>query len=135
MQFRYDFTRLLVANFRETFLFYRDVLGFTPGFGTEHDTYADFVVGSVNISLFDRQEMSAALGTTAKPSRPESQDHVCLVFGVESVDAACRHLREHGVALAAELADHPDWGIRTAHFRDPDGNLIEINQPMQHEQA
>jgi len=23
-----------------------------------------------------------------------------------------------------------DWGIRLAHFRDPDGNLIEINQPI-----
>jgi catechol 2,3-dioxygenase-like lactoylglutathione lyase family enzyme len=26
--------------------------------------------------------------------------------------------------------DRPEWGIRTAHFRDPDGNLIEINQPL-----
>ncbi len=23
-------------------------------------------------------------------------------------------------------ADHPDYGIRSAHLRDPDGNLIEI---------
>lgn len=26
--------------------------------------------------------------------------------------------------------DRPDWGVRVAHFRDPDGNLIEINQNL-----
>ena len=25
---------------------------------------------------------------------------------------------------------HPDLGIRNAYLRDPDGNLIEINQPL-----
>lgn len=29
-----------------------------------------------------------------------------------------------------EFTRLPDWGIRTAHLRDPDGNLIEINQPL-----
>ena len=46
---------------------------------------------------------------------------------VEDVAAACRHLQSHGIPLTTPMTDHPDWGIRTAHFRDPDGNLIEIN--------
>jgi catechol 2,3-dioxygenase-like lactoylglutathione lyase family enzyme len=130
MQLSYEFTRLLVSRFRECYLFYRDVLGLQPGYGTENDTYADFRLGAVHISLFDKQEMAATLGTLALPARPAGQDHVCLVFAVDDVDAACAHLRAHGVALVTEPADHPDWGIRTAHFRDPDGNVSEINQPL-----
>ncbi len=127
---KYDFTRLLVTNFKACFRFYRDVLGFTPGFGTENDTYADFEIGVVNISLFDQAEMSAVLGTSEKPLHPASQDQICLVFSVESVDDWAKRLQGFGVPLAAEPTDHPDWGIRTVHFRDPDGHLIELNQPL-----
>jgi len=51
------------------------------------------------------------------------------VFGVENVDTACIVLQEQGVQLLTQSTDRADWGIHTAHFRDPDGNLIEINQP------
>lgn len=126
----YDSTRLLVTRFRECFRFYRDVLGLEPRFGTESDTYADFATGSTGISLFDRREMAAVLGTDDLPARTAAQDSACLVFGVDGVDAVCARLRALGVTIDAPPTDHPDWGIRTAHFRDPDGNLIEINQPL-----
>lgn len=126
----YTFTRLLVTNFKACFRFYRDIMGFTPGFGTEDDTYADFTLGSVNISLFDKAEMSAVLGISEKPIRPDSQDHICLVFSVENVDEAFHQMTAKGAQFLLEPADHPDWGIRTAHLRDPDGNLIEINHSL-----
>jgi len=34
-------------------------------------------------------------------------------------------IRADSLALGAR-ADHPDYGIRSAHLRDPDGNLIKI---------
>jgi catechol 2,3-dioxygenase-like lactoylglutathione lyase family enzyme len=131
MDYKYEFTRLLVSNFKACFLFYRDVLGFPVGFGTENDSYADFALGPVNISLFDKNEMSQAVGTADLPADLHGQDKICLVFAVENVDTACRQLKSKGVQLSVEPTDHPDWGIRTAHFRDPDGNLIEINHPLQ----
>ena len=127
---KYEFTRLLATNFKECFHFYRDVMGFKANFGTEDDTYADFEIGAVNISLFDKAEMSTTLGTSSKPIHAEMQDTICLTFSVESVDEFCKHLKEKGVSLLTEPADHEDWGIRTVHFRDPDGHLIEINQPL-----
>ena len=133
MKLNYDFTRLLVTNFRECFIFYRDVMGFTPTFGTENDTYADFSTGAVNIAMFDKHEMATTVGAENLPVKAESQDSVCLVFGVTSVDETSEYLRAKGVTLVVEPTNHPDWGIRTAHFRDPDGNLIEINQPIGHE--
>lgn len=130
MILKYEFTRLLVSNFRDCFLFYRDALGLQVGFGTEYDTYADFRLGAVNISLFDKREMSEALRTTHLPAQAQVQDKVCLVFAVENVDALCDQLKQKGVQPTVEPTDHPDWGIRTAHLRDPDGNLIEINHPL-----
>ena len=127
---KYTFTRLLVSDFKHCFVFYRDVMGFQPGFGTEEDTYADFAVGDVSISLFAKNEMSQAMGTQDKPVRPDSQDHVCLVFGVENVDEFYQRLLAKGIDVILPPMDHPDWGIRTVHLRDPDGNLIEVNQNL-----
>ena len=130
MNYRYDYTRLLVTDFKACFLFYRDMLGFQATFGTENDVYADFNTGKVTIALFDRLNMSKAVGTSHLPAEAEAQDKVCLVFEVDDVDATCLQLKEKGIQLAAGPIDRPDWGIRTAHFRDPGGNLIEINQPL-----
>ncbi len=130
MSFKYTYTRLLVSNFRACFLFYRDVMGFQATYGNEIDAYADFNTGEVIIALFDKQEMSKAVGTSQLPVDSKAQDKVCLIFGVDNVDAACQQLISKSVTLILEPADHPDWGIRVAYFRDPDGNLIEINQPL-----
>lgn len=130
MQFHYEFTRLLVSDFAACFRFYRDVMGFEVGTGDEQDIYADFKVGQVNISLFDRNLMSAAVGTTDAPFEAPAQDKVCLTFAVDNVDETWEKIKQLGVTLVAEPVDRPEWMIRTAHFRDPDDNLIEINQPL-----
>ncbi len=130
MPFKFTYTRMLVTDFKACFLFYRDILGFKATFGSEDDVYADFDTGGVTLALFGRATMSEAVGTASLPARASSQDAVCLCFGVENVDAACEQLKVKGVGLVSEPADRADWGIRTAHFRDPDGNLIEISQPL-----
>ena len=123
---RFTHTRLLVQDYHACFLFYRDVLGLEAGFGDESSGYADFQTGDVSLALFDRQEMIDALGDAALPSSGGSADRVALIFAVDDVDRAVTELQGWGVRFVSEPTDHPDWGIRTAHFRDPDGNLIEI---------
>jgi lactoylglutathione lyase len=39
-------------------------------------------------------------------------------------------LQIKGVSFLTEPKNRPDWGIRTAHFRDPAGNLLEIYSPL-----
>jgi len=131
MDYKYDYTRLLVSKFKDCFLFYRDVMGFTATYGTENGTYADFNTGTISLALFDQNEMSAAVGTSHLPAHVEAQDKVCLIFKVEDVDTACQQLKKQGVKIVADPTDHPGWGIRTVHFRDPAGNLIEIYHPLQ----
>jgi lactoylglutathione lyase len=130
MECKFTYTRLLVSDFKVCFRFYRDVLGLKATFGTEDDVYADFDTGSVVLALFSKQNMSEAVGTIHLPSQSVVQDAFCLCFEVGNVDAACEQLKQRGVSLVSEPADRPDWGIRAAHFRDPDGNLVEINQPL-----
>jgi catechol 2,3-dioxygenase-like lactoylglutathione lyase family enzyme len=124
--YAYTFTRLLVRDFAANYRFYRDAMGFTAAFGEEHDVYADFKTGEVTIALFDRGAMAEAVGTTDLPPTASAQDTVALCFAVENVDAACADLRARGVSFVTEPQDRSEWMIRTAHFRDPEGNLLEI---------
>ncbi len=119
--------RLLVTDFDACFRFYRDVLELPVGFGEEGDVYADFKLGGdLTLALFERQEMAKAVGTTNLPATADSQDRTVVVFGVDDLEATVTHLRAQDVEIVAEPTNRPDWGMRTAHFRDPDGNLIEI---------
>ena len=124
---RFDYTRLLVVEFAACFRFYRDVIGLTLHVGSETDTYAEFETGTTRIALFDRGEMSAALGTSDRPAQVEAQDAVCLVFEVDDVDAEQRRLEAEGVPVVVGATDRPDWEVRTLHVRDPDGRLVELN--------
>ena len=130
MSYKFAYTRLLVSNFKACFIFYRDVMGFQPTFGSENDVYADFNTGEVTLALFDRLEMSKAIGTAQLPAEAHTQDKFCLIFSVDNVDEKCQQIKMHAILLITEPTDRRDWGIRVAHFRDPDGNLIEINQPL-----
>ena len=125
---RISHTRLLVTNFRGCFIFYRDAMGFPVLWGTENGGYAEFDAGGHKLALFPRDEMAAALGAAAQEPSPPGQDCLCLVFAVDDVDAHYQLLLDHGIAPINEPHDQPDWGIRCFHFRDPDGNLIEVNR-------
>lgn len=130
MDLRYSYTRLLVSDFSACFRFYRDVLGLMPMFGDENGTYADFDAGGVAIALFSRQEMADAVGAGSLPSALDAQDHVALIFTVADVDAMATELASRGARFVREPHDRPDWGGRVAHFRDPDGTLIELFQSI-----
>ena len=127
---KYANARLLVRDFPASFSFYRDVLGFAPVLGGETDVYAEFEVGEAILALFPRSFMAGVLGTAGKPAASDGQDAMALVFAVEDVDQSYAELGARGVAFLTAPEDRPDWGIRTAHFRDPDGNLLEIYSPL-----
>jgi lactoylglutathione lyase len=132
IRLKFTHTRLLVKNYEECFLFYRDILGFEVGWGDEKTMYADFKTnGGSYIALFDRSFMARAIGTDNLPVDSDSMDKLCLIFHVDSVDEYYNSLKEKGVQFVNEPHDRKDWGIRVAHFRDPDGNLIEINEPIE----
>src|SRR5688572_11690594 len=118
--------RLLVDDFAACFRFYRDVMGLAAQFGDESDTYAEFRAGDVVLGLFGRTEMAEAVGFDPLAAG----DRVALCFAVENVDEALGELRERGAVVVGEPQDRPLWGLRVAHVRDPDGNLLELNHQI-----
>ena len=119
--------RLLVNDFDPCFRFYRDVMGFEPQWGKEGDVYAFFKTGAdVGLELFVQRYMAEAIGATVTASDGQRQDQTVVSFSVDNVDAAVEQLQGRGIEFITLPTDRPDWGVRTAHFRDPDGNLIEL---------
>jgi catechol 2,3-dioxygenase-like lactoylglutathione lyase family enzyme len=125
------YVRLLVTDFDACFRFYRDVMEWEPTWGQEGDGYADFATGSdCTLALFSRAVTADVVGTSELPADLPTQDRVSLIVGVEDLREAVSGLRERGAQIILEPTDRPDWGIRVAYLRDPDGNLIEVNSPM-----
>ena len=56
-----------------------------------------------------------------------------LILEVEDVDREVARLRPHAVDVVGEPRDEPSWGLRVAYVRDPDGNLLELMQPLPRE--
>jgi catechol 2,3-dioxygenase-like lactoylglutathione lyase family enzyme len=130
---RLEHPRLLVSNFAECFLFYRDVLSFKVTWGSEDDSYASFTHADgadVRLALFKRQAMAEVLGTAELPQDAVCQDRFALIIRVEDVDALWAELSEEGIEMVTGPQDFPDWGIKSAYIRDPDGNLIELHSEL-----
>jgi len=123
---KFDNMRLLVSRFDETYAFYRDVLGLKPTWGKPGENYASFgFPGGGEIAIFRRSLMADAVGTSARPSTRQEQDTAAVILRVDDVDALYARLKGT-VDFASAPTDRAAWGIRAAHFRDPDGNLIEV---------
>ena len=122
--------RLLVDNFSECFIFYRDVLELPVRYGTEDADYAEFKTDAIHIALYKKSLMRAATGTVANPTIERVDDSVAIVLRVDDVDQIFEFLNSKGVTFDTVPADRKEWDCRTAHFRDPDGNLLELNADL-----
>ena len=119
--------RLLVPNVRECFLFYRDILGLEVRYGNEDTPFAEFKTGDINIAL-EPPITSEPTEILRKPHEFSANDQAALIFRVDDVDATYDQLKSKDVEFVKEPHDAPEWGMRVAYFRDPAGNLIEINK-------
>ena len=112
---------LLVDDMPRALDFYHDTLGLT--------VVAD-LGGFVELSANEHFLLSLFLRSAMEESEPEialspvAGQRAALVFAVQGLDAYCADLRAKGVEFASAEADHPEWGLRTAFLRDPDGNLL-----------
>lgn len=126
MKLQLTHLRLLVSNYKNSFLFYRDLLKFDVDWGDEDSGYAEFNTGYLKLGLFKQELMAQVVPRVEQPSYVVNRDKIALIFAVDNVDEVYEQVKNQNAIVVTQPQDRPDWGIRTAHFRDPDGNLIEI---------
>jgi catechol 2,3-dioxygenase-like lactoylglutathione lyase family enzyme len=125
MEFQYAYTRLHVADYATCLQFYRDVLGLSITY--EEDDYAELETGTTKITLLQQQKLKNFMGNAAI-ALDRSSDRIALTFKVRNLDEATQWLKSQGVEFTENPWEFPDLGFTTTFFRDPNGNLIELQQ-------
>jgi predicted enzyme related to lactoylglutathione lyase len=106
--------------------FYQEVLGIPMTF--EDENSAVFKLENLMISVWDVSVAHTLIAPTAVAS-PEAGARCVFSMFVDDVGAACAELVQHGVVLLNGPVDRP-WGVRTASFTDPAGNIWAIGQDL-----
>ena len=120
-----DATVLFVRDLPTCQAFYRDTLGFQMT-GSDPDSIT-FRLGDRYFLLLEASAATRLLGEEVKIA---GGPRWLLAAGVEDVDADYETLLAKGVTFLRPPTSQP-WGLRTAHFTDPEGNVWEINQPIE----
>lgn len=107
--------------------FYRDILGLELKESDAHS--ASFSLGNQYLILLEVSAAEEMISEGTLKLKGEGEPRGLLAAGVEDVDAAFEALKAKGVTLLRPPTDQP-WGLRTAYFADPEGNVWEINQSI-----
>jgi len=126
----------MIGNIHATVLFVRDLSGCaafyrdTLGFAVKHTDDNSVWFGDQHILLLRRSAAAQLVGEDTLSSQAEGCPRVLICAEVEDVDATHAALEAKRVAFVQLPTSRP-WGVRTAHFADPEGNLWEIAHDIQ----
>jgi catechol 2,3-dioxygenase-like lactoylglutathione lyase family enzyme len=113
---------LFVEDLKTAKQFYQTVFGLPIIF--EDDNSSVFKFKNTIINLL-KTTSAPELIEPASVASQEAGSRAVFTITVEDVDAMCAELTARGVTLLNGPMDRP-WGIRTASFRDPGGQIWEI---------
>ena len=113
---------LFTEDLQATKQFYQHVFELPVEY--EDANSAVFKFGETLINLLSITEADELI-KPAKVADPAVGARAVFTIHVEDVDAMCAKLTARGVNLLNGPMDRP-WGIRTASFSDPAGNIWEI---------
>ena len=118
---------LFVEDLQRSRAFYHGVLGLDVQF-EDADSVGFKIEGMAFIVLqVDRARVQLQGEPTATPRAAAT---AFLTTFTDDADALHADLVRRGIGFFQEPADQP-WGMRTAYFKDPDGHVWEIAQPVQ----
>ena len=119
---------LFVQDLAGCTAFYRDTFKLQYQ-GSDADFASFLLEDGLYLILLSPSGAANLLGMEVKELKFEGGPHGLIAAGVADVDAACEELKAKGVTFVRPPIDQP-WGLRTAHFADPEGNLWEINHSI-----
>ena len=123
--------RLIVSDFSAMAAYYRDVIGLAPQYAEPSPPYAAFTPAhGSSLCLHERADLAGVLGETLAPAPTVPADTVMIALRVNDLAAYLDGLTTRGGQV---LAGPVEFGgrIRSAYLRDPEHNLIEIQQWLQ----
>ncbi len=120
---------LFVQDLARCTAFYRDTFKLQYK-GSDADSASFLLEDGLYLILLSPEGAADLLGTQINALSIEGGPRGLLAAGVADVDAAYEELKVKGVTLLRPPTDQR-WGLRTAHFADPEGNLWEINQSIE----
>ncbi len=122
--------RLLVKDFDKCFKFYSEQLGLKVTWGKIGGDYASFDIGiksnEMGFSIFKSDLMASAIGNSEKSLPFDNREKIAVILKVDSVDETYKELVNKGIEFINKPKDMAGWGGRVVHFRDPEGNLLEL---------
>jgi lactoylglutathione lyase len=122
---------LFVADLPRSRAFYHDVLGLDVQF-EDAESVGFRLEGIAFIVLqVDRARVQLQGEPTATPSAAAT---AFLATFTDDVDALHADLAGRGISFFQQPTDQP-WGMRTAYFKDPDGHVWEIAQPVKRSES
>ena len=130
MQFDKMTTRVLVRkDYGKCYDFYTEKLGLIAVWGDRNGPYTSIAAAKGSAPCFaifngDNMEMFKAYGQPDVNTQP---DTVVGVIPSENLDEEYHRLKEAGVEFIGEPQFIEDWGMKCVYFRDPEGNLFELN--------
>jgi lactoylglutathione lyase len=120
---------LAVADFAASLRFYRDQLGLEVLATYDDPPYATLIAAGARISLAEQNHPAPDRpGVVMSAPVDRSRADVVLVLEVDDAQAAHQELRNRGVPFLAEIY-RPPWGGSRFFCVDPDGYLVEIEEP------
>jgi catechol 2,3-dioxygenase-like lactoylglutathione lyase family enzyme len=120
---------LAVADFAASLTFYRDQVGLEVLAVYEDPPYATLTAGGARISLAEQNHAAPDRpGVTMSAPADRSNANVVLVLEVDNAQLARQELGDRGVPFLAETY-RPPWGGSRFFCVDPDGYLVEIEEP------
>lgn len=118
-----------VADFAASLRFYRDQLGLEVLALYDDPPYATLTAAGARISLAEQGHPAPDRpGVVMSAPADRSRASVVLVLEVDDADAAHARLGDRGVPFLAPV-HHPPWGGSRFFCVDPDGYLVEIEEP------
>lgn len=130
MKFNETTIRILVRkNYGECFDFYTEKLGLTAVWGDRNGPYTSFAATSDSqpcFAIFAGDAMPMFQGYE-QPISDTQPDTVVAVIPTLDLEADYLRLKEAGVTFLGEPQYIEAWGMRCTYFRDPEGNLFELN--------
>lgn len=129
--------RILVSDFVAAAAFYQDVLRLHPKYVDEAISYGYFLMDenadeeAAGIELVSLDGMLEVLPERGGMALPQLRTGgTVLNIKVDDVDGEYVALVERGAQSISGPVDRAEWGARTAHIADPEGNIIEIYSPL-----